>query len=60
MSSYDPTSIDRQILGFCLNVDFFGRVKNILNREMFTRESRDIFDTIVYSHTKYEQSLTAP
>ena len=49
---------DNLILGFCLDVEFFSRVKNILNREMFTRESRDIFDTIVYNHTKYEQTLT--
>ena len=49
---------DNLILGFCLDVEFFSRVKNILNREMFTKESRDIFDTIVYSHTKYEQTLT--
>ena len=60
MSSSQNISHDNLILGFCLDVDFFGRVKNILNREMFTRESRDIFDTIVYSHTKYEQSLTVP
>ena len=58
MNSYDPTSIDRQILGFCLNADFFGRVKNIIDRSMFEREMRDIFDTLSYSHTKYGKDLT--
>ena len=58
MNSYDPTSIDRQILGFCLNADFFGRVKNIVDRTMFEKEMRDIFDTLTYSHTKYGKDLT--
>ena len=52
MTSYDPTSIDKQILGFCLSSDFFSQVINIVNRDMFTREMRDVFDTVVYSHTK--------
>ena len=58
MSSYDPTSIDRQILGFCLNNDFFSRVKNIVDRTMFEKEMRDIFDTLAYAHTKYGNDLT--
>ena len=58
MNSYDPISIDKQILGFCLNVDFFSRVKNIIDRTMFEKEMRDIFDTLTYSHTKYEKDLT--
>jgi KaiC/GvpD/RAD55 family RecA-like ATPase len=58
MSSYDPISIDKQILGFCLNADFFGRVKNIIDRTMFEKEMRDIFDTLTYSHTKYAKDLT--
>lgn len=58
MTSYDPTSIDRQILGFCLNADFFGRVKNIIDRSMFEKEMRDIFDTLTYAHTKYGKDLT--
>ena len=58
MTSYDPTSIDRQILGFCLNADFFSRVKNIVDRTMFEKEMRDIFDTLTYSHTKYGKDLT--
>jgi replicative DNA helicase len=58
MSSYDPTSIDVQVLGFCLDIDFFTKVSNILDRDMFTREMKDVYDAIVFSHTKYAASLT--
>jgi replicative DNA helicase len=60
MTSSDPNLLDRQILGFCLKADFFGRVKNIIDRTMFEREMRDIFDTLSYSHTKYGKDLTLP
>jgi replicative DNA helicase len=52
-------SLDQQILGFCLNAEFFSQVKNTLDRDMFTKEMRDIFDTIVYSHTKYGTTMTS-
>ena len=58
MTTYETTSIDKQILGFCLNADFFGRIKNIIDRSMFDREMRDIFDTLTFSHTKYGKDLT--
>ena len=58
MTSYDPISIDKQILGFCLNHKFFSEVMNIVNRDMFSREMRDVFDAIVHSHTKYENDIT--
>ena len=58
MTTYETTSIDKQILGFCLNADFFGRIKNIIDRSMFDREMRDIFDTLTFSHTKYAKDLT--
>ena len=58
MTSYETVSIDKQILGFCLNADFFGSVKNIIDRSMFDREMRDIFDTLTFSHTKYAKDLT--
>ena len=58
MTSYDPISIDKQILGFCLNHKFFSEVLNIVNRDMFSREMRDVFDVIVHSHTKYENDIT--
>ena len=58
MSSSGVTSIDKQVLGFCLNIDFFNKVKNKIDRTMFDNELKDIFDNIVYSHTKYERSLS--
>ena len=58
MSSLGVTSIDRQVLGFCLNIDFFNKVKNKIDRTMFDNELKEVFDNIVYSHTKYERSLT--
>jgi len=60
MSSSGVISIDRQVLGFCLNIDFFNKVKNKIDRTMFDNELKDIFDTIVYSHTKYDRSLSVP
>ena len=58
MTLYDPISIDKQIFGFCLNYKFFSEVMNIVNRDMFSREMRDVFDAIVHSHTKYENDIT--
>jgi len=59
MTSYDPTQIDRQILGFCLSSDFFSKVSGIVNRDMFTREMRDVFDVIFHVHTEYAKDVTA-
>jgi len=59
MTSYDPTQIDRQILGFCLSSDFFSKVSGIVNRDMFTREMRDVFDVIFYAHTEYGKDVTS-
>lgn len=58
MSSSEATSIDLQILGFCLSSKFFGRAKNVLERDMFQRDMRSIYDTLVYYHTNYESSIT--
>ena len=60
MTSLGVISIDRQVIGFCLNIDFFNKVKNKIDRTMFDNELKDIFDTIVYSHTKYDRSLSVP
>jgi|TARA_R100000664_G_scaffold34162_2_gene54513 replicative DNA helicase len=57
MSSYNTTSIDKQILGFCLNNEFFERAKNILDRQMFDRDMRDIFDTLSFYHTNYANDI---
>ena len=58
MTSYDPTQIDKQILGFCLSTDFFSKVADIIGRDMFTKEMRDVFDVIFHSHTEYAKDIT--
>jgi replicative DNA helicase len=58
MTSLQESSLDKQILGFCLDFDFFSRVKNILDRTMFERELRDIFDTLTFAHTNYGKNIT--
>ena len=58
MNSSTIISVDKQVLGFCLNIDFFANVKNKIDRDMFDRELKDIFDTIVYAHTKYAKTLS--
>lgn len=58
MKSYDPKHSDKQILGLCLDVDFYDKVKNTIERSMFDRELRDVFDSISYSHDKYGKTLT--
>lgn len=58
MTSLQESSLDKQILGFCLDFDFFSRVKNILDRSMFERELRDIFDTLTFAHTNYGKDVT--
>ena len=58
MTSYDPNSIDKHILGFCLSTEFFSAASGIVHRDMFTREMRDVFDSISFSHTKYGKDLT--
>ena len=57
MTSYDPISIDKQVLGFVLDNDFFSKVSNIVTRDMFTGEMRDVFDVISYTHTQYGTSV---
>jgi replicative DNA helicase len=59
MNTLTNASLDQQILGFCLSAEFFSQVKNTLDRDMFTREMRDIFDTIVYCHTKYGNTMSS-
>ena len=58
MSLYDPKLVDKQVLGFCLSNSFFAEVKNMLDRTMFDREMKDIYDAICFSHTKYGKDIT--
>ena len=46
MISYIP-STDKQVLGFCLSGDFFGKVANV-KQNVFSREMQDVFDVISF------------
>jgi len=52
------TSIEIQVLGFLLNNEFYNRVKNIVTRDMFEGRYVTLFDTISYSHKKYNTNLS--
>ena len=41
MTSSTIISVDKQVLGFCLDVDFFAKVKNKIDRDA-TRKAVDI------------------
>ena len=51
------TSIEAQVLGYMLNYDFYGRVKNIITRDMFEGRYATVFDSITYGHKKYAVTL---
>ena len=56
--SLENISIDHKVLGFCLDHNFFCKVKNILEHEMFSGHLKEIFDTINSAHIKYERDIT--
>ena len=51
-------SIEKQVLGYILNKDFYDRVKNIITRDMFEGRYATIFDAITYAHKNYGVNLT--
>ena len=56
--SLENISIDHKVIGFCLNHDFFNKVKNILDDEMFSGQLKELFRSISFAHTNYEKDLT--
>jgi KaiC/GvpD/RAD55 family RecA-like ATPase len=54
----ENTSIDHKVLGFCLDHKFFNKTKNILENEMFSGHLKEIFNTISFAHTNYENNLS--
>jgi len=56
--SLENISIDHKVIGFCLKNDFFSKVKNILDEEMFSGQMKELFKTIVFAQTNYEKDLT--
>ena len=51
------TSLELQVLGYILNKDFYGRVKNIVTRDMFEGRYATVFDAITHGHKKYDVTL---
>lgn len=51
-------SLEKQVLGYILNKDFYDRVKNIITRDMFDGRYATIFDAISYAHKNYGVNLT--
>ena len=56
--SLESISIDHKVLGFCLKHDFFNKVKNILEEDMFSGQTKELFKTISFAQTNYEKDLT--
>jgi len=56
--SLENTSIDHKVIGFCLDHEFFNKVKNILDSPMFSGQLKEVYNTLVYAHTSYEKNLT--
>ena len=56
--SLENISIDHKVLGFCLDHNFFCKVKNILEHEMFSGHLKEIFNTVNSAHIKYERDIT--
>jgi len=51
-------SLEKQVLGYLLNNNFYNRVKNIITREMFEGRFATLFDTIAYAHKNYATNLS--
>ena len=56
--SLESISVDHKVLGFCLKHDFFNKVKNILEEDMFSGQTKELFKTILFAQTNYEKDLT--
>ena len=49
--------MEHSILKSLLNKDFYGRVKNIVTRDMFEGRYATVFDAITHGHKKYNVTL---
>ena len=54
---YSQVTIEKQVLGYLLNHEFYQKVKNIVTKDMFTGRDITIFDAITYAHKKYGQDM---
>ena len=44
--SLENISIDHKVIGFCLDYEFFHKVKNILDPTMFSGQVKELYNTI--------------
>jgi|TARA_A100001015_G_scaffold260664_1_gene305579 hypothetical protein len=51
-------SLERQVLGYLLNNEFYNKVKNIVTRDMFEGRFANLFDTITYAQKNYAVNLS--
>ena len=56
--SLENISIDHKVIGFCLDYEFFHKVKNILDPTMFSGQVKELYNTIVPAHTTYEKNIS--
>ena len=54
----ESISIDHKVIGFCLDYEFFHKVKNILDSSMFSGQLKELYNTIVHAHTTYEKNIS--
>jgi len=52
-SESSQSTLEHQVLGFMLNHEFYGKVKNIVTKDMFAGRDATIFDVIAYGHKEY-------
>lgn len=56
--SYETQSLEPSILSFCLRKNFYGRVKNILDKSMFQGEWGAIWQSLVDAHCEYGSDVS--
>ena len=50
-------SLEKQVLSYLLDNDFYNRVKNIVTRDMFEGRLVTVFDAVAYAHKTYATNL---
>ena len=56
--SLEQQSLESKIISFCLHVECYDRVKNILIKDMFEGEWAPIWSSLVDAHAEYSLDLT--
>jgi len=56
--SLDQQCLENKIISFCLRAECYGRVKNILTKDMFEGEWATIWEALVKAHAEYKSDIT--